>query len=111
MGSDQPRPSVARKSAIGLLLCLLVAGCGASDPVARHAAEVVEVEAAKPPVDFYRRLNNVYKACDEGRAVYVYSAGYSGGIAIVENAAECAAPEPSPDAQTKTPASGEGSGG
>ncbi len=28
MGSDQPRPSVALKGAIGLLACLLVGACG-----------------------------------------------------------------------------------
>lgn len=32
------------------------------------------------------------KFCDQGRAIYVHKLGYSGGIAIVENAPECALP-------------------
>lgn len=33
---------------------------------------------------------DIFKVCDAGRAVYVSKWGYSGGIDVVENAAECA---------------------
>jgi hypothetical protein len=64
---------------------LLLAGCNpANDPL------LVQTGAPPPPVPHYASLSSVSKACDEGRAVYVYESGWGAGIAIVENAAECA---------------------
>lgn len=32
---------------------------------------------------------SVWKLCDEGRAIYLSKSGSSGGVAVVDNAAEC----------------------
>lgn len=37
----------------------------------------------------YERNGDLYKICDQGRAIYISSTGYSGGLAVVENASEC----------------------
>ena len=39
-------------------------------------------------------IGRVQKTCDEGRAIYTYKSGYAGGIAVVENAPECAQAKP-----------------
>ncbi len=54
------------------------------------STQAVPSEPAKSGVDRFSRSDNLWKVCDEGRAVYVYSGYKSGGVAVVEGAPECA---------------------
>lgn len=75
---------------------LMVSACQpASGPVitepASAPAAIAGATAAPTTqgVTFYAQAREVYKVCDEGRAIYVFDGYRAGGLGIVENADEC----------------------
>ena len=49
-----------------------------------------DVEPSDSTVIYESTFSRVRKVCDEGRAVYLFKLGNGGGIAVAENAKECA---------------------
>jgi len=71
-----------------LIIAALVSlgGCQPSNEVPADAT-------APPPAQFGTSVQiaqDVWKSCDAGRAIYTFYGYSKGGLAVVENAAECA---------------------